>query len=140
MRRAIKGAVVLGTLALAFGGCGISANKQKAESAASIFHRDFNAGKFAEIFSGATPRFRSTGTQADFAAYLQAVHTNLGGFKSAEPGQWRVNSTPGGTFVDLNYSSQFELGSGVESFTFLISGEQVNLQAYNINSRELVLK
>ena len=65
-----------------------------------------------------------TGTQAEAVAFLQAVHTKLGGFKSAEPGQWRVNSTPGGTFVDLNYSSQFELGSGVESFTFLRSGNQ----------------
>ncbi len=140
MRRAIKRAFIVGTLAIAVGGCGISANKQKAESAASRFHRDFNGGKFAEIVSGATPAFRAAGTQADTIAFLQAVHTKLGGFKSAEPGQWRVNSTPGGTFVDLSYSSQFELGSGVESFTFLISGEQASLQAYNINSRELVLK
>jgi hypothetical protein len=132
--------MVVLSAAFAISGCGFADNKQKAEAAVQMFHRDFNAGKFADIYSAATPAFRTKGPEADFDTYLRAIHTKIGGFKSAQPGVWRVNTVPEGTFVELNYDSRFESGSGAESFTYLMSDGQPKLYAYNINSRDLVVK
>jgi len=51
-----------------------------------------------------------------------------------------VTKATNGTFVELQYESQFDEGIAAEEFTFLILNDEAVLQAYNINSRTLVAK
>lgn len=99
-----------------------------------------NGSRFIEIYAGATPTFRSTSPAPEFEKFMGAVQRKLGGFKTAQLGTWRVNATSAGTFVSLQYDSQFDRGSAVEDFTFLVVDSRPTLHGYNINSRALVVE
>ena len=121
-------------------GCSGLEHHQTADTAATKFHAEFNARHCSAIYSSAAPTFRSETKEVDFVAYCDAIQRKLGNFKRAEPGTWQVNSNGAGVFVNLSYASEFDQGSGTESFTFVISGGQPLLFSYTINSRELVVK
>lgn len=120
--------------------CGFSEHKRQAEIAVDTFHGLFNDARYSEIYSSATPAFRGFSAEADLLAYLQAVRRKLGAFKTSAVGQTFVYTTTRGTFVNLTCQSQFDQDSAVEQFTFLIVDDRAVLQAYNINSRTLVVK
>jgi hypothetical protein len=139
-RTRIGAGVIVGLFLCVVAGCGFGEATQEAEAAVGAFHNQLNGSRFGEMYSGATPAFRSAGPQADFVAYLEAVHRKLGAFKKGERGLWRVNTTTNGTFVDLNYESEFEQDTATEEFTFLMLDSGPVLQRYNISSRTLVTK
>src|SRR2546430_10439956 len=107
--------------ALVFASCGITKSKETAAKSVNTFHQRFNAAQFAAIYNAATPAFKKSAPQAQFMQFIQAVRRKLGAFKSATQSGWRTNATTSGTFVELTYNSQFEQGSAVETFTFVIS-------------------
>jgi len=119
-------------------GCGLKQSIAAGGKAVDVFHQKFNDQKFSEIYSSATPAFKTSMKEADFIKFEQAVHRKLGPFKSASRTGWRGNSTPTSTTVVLTYNSQFEKHPAVETFTFIVSGETATLQGYNINSSALV--
>ena len=122
------------------GACSMGESRQKAEAAVGTFHNQLNASHFDEIYSGATSAFQSSGPKTGFVAYVGGIRRKLGLFKTGQMTFWRVNTTTGGTFVDLNYESQFEQDTASEEFTFLMTEGRPVLQRYNINSRTLVTK
>lgn len=121
-------------------GCGFADGQRKGQDAVETFHRQLNAARYSDIYASATPAFRSSGPETDVAAYLGGVHRKLGAFKTATLGSTMVNASTSGTFIRQTYESEFEQGAAVEEFTFLLSGDQAALHAYNINSRALVMK
>jgi hypothetical protein len=139
IKRTICCVISIGLL-VGFAACGFSENKKKADGAVEVFHRQFNDSQYAEIYGAATPAFRSTGSQADLAAYLAGVRRKIGMFKTLTPGSTSVNHASGGTFVSLTCNSQFDQDTAVEEFTFQVVGERAILHHYNINSRGLVAK
>ena len=114
----------------------------KATAARSVdtFHQQFNSGQFPAIYDGATPAFRKSASQAQFMAFMQAVQRKLGAFSSGAQHSWSSATTTAGRSAVLTYNSQFEQGSAVETFSFVVSGDQATLQGYNINSPTLVIK
>jgi hypothetical protein len=139
MRLTICRVLIVGLL-VGLAGCGYSENKKRADDAVQVFHQQFNDSQYSEIFAASTSAFRSSGSQADFVAYLEGVRRKIGRFKTSTPGSTNVNNTPGGTLVNLTCNSQFDQDMAVEEFTFQIVGERAVLQHYNINSRELISK
>ena len=131
---AMSMAVVLTT------GCGTTELRQKAEATVIEFHQRLNEARFVEIYSNATAAFQASGPQADFEAILGGVRRKLGTFKNAQLRQWRVTKATNGTFVELQYESQFDEDIALEAFTFLILNDEAVLQGYNINSITLVTK
>ena len=120
--------------------CGLGEDRQKAEAAVETFHVQLNGSHFDQIYSSATPAFKSSGPETGFVEYVGAVRRKLGLFKNGRQTFWRVNTTTAGTLVDLNYESQFEQDTATEEFTFLMTGGRPVLHRYNINSRTLVTK
>lgn len=120
--------------------CNFSEHRAQAESAAARFHMLLNEGEFEEIYRSASNSFRGSGSRADFVAYVEAVRTTLGQFKTSETTFVNVNSTTSGTFVTLNLNSQFDQDAAAEEFTFVITDGQALLERYNINSKTLILK
>jgi hypothetical protein len=119
-------------------GCGFTKGKEVATKAVDKFHQQFNDSKFTEIYSATTPAFKTAGKEADFMKFIQAVRRKLGAFKSSTSSGWSANATTSGTFMTLTFKSDFEQGSAVETFTFVVSGASATLQGYNVNSPKLI--
>ena len=118
--------------------CGHTKDKEVGTKAVDTFHQQFNDSKFTEIYSAATPAFKTSAKEPDFMKFIQAVRRKLGTYKSGTQSNWSVNTFNGTTSVVLSYNSDFEQGSGVETFTFILSGETATLQGYDINSQKLI--
>jgi hypothetical protein len=119
--------------------CGLTRGKEFATQSVDTFHQQFNDAKFREIYSAATPAFKSASKEEDFMKFMQAVRRKLGAFKTGTQNGWNVNAFNGVTRVLITYKSDFEQGAGVETFTYLISGESAVLQGYNISSPTLII-
>jgi len=119
--------------------CGLTKGKEAATKAVETFHQQFNDSKFTEIYSASTAAFKASSKEPDFMKFIEAVHRKLGPVKTATPNGWNVNTFNGVTSVVLTYNTDFEQGSGVETFTFITSGDSATLQGYNINSQALII-
>ena len=131
----------LGALAVALlglQGCGVSTAKPKAEAAVAAFHRQLDAGQFDAIWDGADESFRNATAHEKYAAFVGAVHRKLGQVVKTTTANWSVRNYNLQTSVVLLQQTEFEHGSGTETFTYLVKGDAVKLVGYNIQSTELV--
>lgn len=101
--------------------CSMTKGREFSERAVAQFHERLNAGNYRDIHRQAHEAFRKTGGEDSFVEYLGAVRRKLGTVKQATQGGWRVNSTPTGTFVMLQYQTEFTARKGGGGFC--ISGE-----------------
>jgi hypothetical protein len=118
--------------------CGLGKGKEVATKSVETFHQQFNDSKFTEIYTAATPALKTATNEADFMKFIQAVRRKLGAVKSTSQQGWNVNTFNGVKSVVLTHKTEFEQGSAVETFTFIISGESATLQGYNVNSPALI--
>ena len=125
-------------IALLAAGCGMSSAKPKAESAMAAFHTQLNAGDLDAIWNAADDAFRSSVKRDQYDKIFGAVHRKLGNVVKTATVNWSVNSRNLRTSVVLVQDTQFEHGSGSETFTYVVSGDEVRLVAYNIQSSDLI--
>jgi hypothetical protein len=123
---------------LALSACSASENLNGAHGGVARFHAELNAGQFDRIYKEAAPEWQQATSEPDTIKLFTAVHTKLGSFMSGSQTGWHVNYSTGGTTTVLAYASKFQKGVGRETFTFRSSGNQVQLMAYNIDSRALI--
>lgn len=128
-------------LALSATGCGkFTKGKAAAESQMAAIHQQFNDGDLGAILAGADPAFFKATSKADTLELFEAIRTKLGKVTNSQTHGWNVHAGTGGTTVRLAQQTTFETGSGTESFTFRIKNDQAKLLAYQINSRDLIVK
>jgi len=77
-------------------------------------------------------------TKQDFVDLLAVVERKLGAVKETTKNGWNVNFQPSGTFVVLGFKTQFEKGTGEETFTYRISNRDALRVGYRINSNALI--
>ena len=123
--------------ALAVAGCSATRDKAAAEAGVVQFHQMLDAGRFHDIYAGAAPEFRRTGSEQEELGVLQMIHERLGAFRSSQQSGWRVNYGTGGNVVNLTYASQFASGAGTEDFVFRIEGNAPHLVGYHVHSLAL---
>ena len=114
--------------------------KGLAETAIVDFHQQFNEGKFKELYAAGHADLKSAATEEDFVKLLEAVHRKLGKQVKSTEGGWRINSFNLKTSVALSQTTEFEHGKGVESFSYIVSGDSCQLQGYHIDSKDMLLK
>jgi hypothetical protein len=127
----------LGTV-LALSACSAGKDVGAAEGGVARFHAELNSGQFNSIYEQAAPGWKQATNEPDTVKLFSAIHNKLGSFISASQTGWHVNYGTGGTTTLLTFNSKFQKGEAEESFTFLSDGKQVQLMAYNINSRALI--
>ena len=132
---------VLGIGWLAFvTGCGeMGRARELANAAVDEFHGHFNEARFQEIFESGTEGFRDENTYEDFEEFLRAVHEKLGPVVSSRSTGWNVEVTSEKSTVTLEMETEFEDGTGQETFVYFVAGETAELYAYSINSRDLII-
>jgi hypothetical protein len=124
--------------ALVVGSCSSGADRAAAEAGVAQFHQMIEAQRYHDIFVGAADEFRGATSEAEGVRFLQMIHDRLGPVRSTTPSGWRVNFTPGGSTVSLNYDTQFASAAGTENFVFRIGGANARLVGYHVNSPALV--
>jgi hypothetical protein len=114
--------------------------KELAEAAIVDFHRQFNEGKFKELYAAGHEDLKNATTEEDFVKLLEAINRKLGKHvKSTEAG-WRVNSFNLKTVAVLTQKTEFEHGKGTETFSYIISGESCVLLSYYMQSNDMMMK
>lgn len=132
--------IVVAILIFAALGCSSADAMKKAGPAADLFHQQFNAKQYTEIYEKADDEFKKVVTQEKLNELLDAVHRKLGNFQQAKQTGWYFNTTPLGTVVTLTYDVDFSDGKGTEQFIYKVNGDAVKLLNYNINSPDFITK
>ncbi len=129
------------TIAVIATGCGgMFKGKEAAEQGVADFHKLYNDGKLAEIYSAGHPKLKSATTEKQFLEFMGAVQRKLGKVTQTVNAGFNVRTFNLTTTVVLNQSTTFEQGTGTETFTFQMNGDKAVLVGYNINSKDLILK
>lgn len=126
-------------LTLLCGACSIGKGKEDAVKAVDRFHAQYARQQFDSIYAAADKDLKQTTTHAEFVRFMSAVHRKLGPIEETKPVGWNVQRQTNGSFVVLNYETDFARGPGTESFTWRIRQGVPRLQTYNVNSPALVV-
>lgn len=127
-----------GMMLLSIQGCGVGTSVASARQGVTTFHQQLDAADFDSIWNAADDGFRHAGTREGYDKFLGAVHTKLGAVVKTTPRGWSVKYINYRTRVVLLQQTDFERGSGLETFTFFVDGNNVRLGGYNINSNDLI--
>ena len=114
--------------------------KSVAEPKVAVFHDRFNAGQYEEIYSEAADEFQKAATREKLLDLLSAIDRKLGKVQSLSIKSWNVKTFNLVTTVVFVADTQFEQGSGTETFTFRVSGDKAALLGYNINSMDMMTR
>jgi hypothetical protein len=143
-QQALKGTIsliVMFSVVVVTAGCGgMFKGKKAAEQGVADYHKQYNEGKLAEIYSAAHANFKKTTPEKQFLEFAGAVQRKLGKVTSTATAGFNVRTFNLTTTVVLNQNTTFEQGTGTEVFTFQMDGEKAVLVGYNINSKDLILR
>jgi len=114
--------------------------KSVAEPKVAVFHDRFNEGHYEEIYSEAADEFKNAAPEEKVLALFTAIDSKLGKVQSSSITNWNVKNFNLVTTVVLVSDTQFELGTGTETFTFRVSGDKATLLGYNINSMDMMTR
>jgi hypothetical protein len=118
--------------------CGIASSKKKAESAVTRFHERFNRADFEGIWVSADDSFRRVGTREQYDKLMRSIHGKLGRVVKSTLVNWSIQNANLTSIVVLVQSTEFEHGTGTESFAYVTVGDDVKLNSYHIESSDLV--
>lgn len=130
--------LILVTCALASAGCGLLDGVDTAEKAVGTFHEQYNAGNFEAMYDKGADDLRSTEARDEFITTLASLRAKLGQVRGSERTGFNSRIDSDGTFVQLEYETDFENGAGTEEFTWAISDGQARLLGYNVTSKALL--
>ena len=119
-------------------GCSSGQDLNLAQSEIERFRQLMTAQQFGQIYSEASDELKKTTGEQDMARLLTAIDRKLGPVKNAEKNGWNVNYNTSGTSVTLKFNTQFERGTGAETFVYRIAGGKALLAGYNITSNALI--
>ena len=119
--------------------CSVSKDFDLADTAIAHFRELMAAQKFEQIYSEAADDLKKATPEQNLTRLLAAIDRKLGAFKSAQSNGWNMNYNASGTTVTLTLKTQFEKGTGVETFVYRISGGKALLASYRINSDDLIV-
>jgi hypothetical protein len=125
-------------VAVVLAACSASKDFDLAHAAVAQFRTLMTEQKFDQIYLEAADELKKTTTQPNFTRLLSAVERKLGPVKTAKANGWSVNYNSSGTSVTLKFNTEFEKGTGAETFTYRIRGDKALLAGYNINSDDLI--
>jgi hypothetical protein len=119
-------------------GCSSGQDLNLAQAEIERFRQLMAAQQFGQIYSEASDELKKTAGEQDMVRLLTAIDRKLGPVKNAEKNGWNVNYATSGTSATLKFNTQFERGTGAETFVYRIAGGKAQLAGYNITSNALI--
>ena len=138
-RRRSAASIVAAVVSILLAACSVSKDFDLANAAIAHFRELMTAQKFDQIYSESADDLKKSTPEPNLTRLLGAIDRKLGAFKSAQSNGWNLNYNASGTMVTLTLKSQFEKGTGVETFVYRISGGKALLASYRINSDDLII-
>lgn len=126
------------TCALASVSCGLLEGVDTAGKAVITFHEQYNASSFDAIYDTGADDLRATEARNEFTTTLALLRAKLGPVRGSERTAFNSRIDSEGTFVELEYETDFENGAGTEEFTWAISDGHARLLGYNVTSKALL--
>ena len=120
-------------------GCSAGQDLALAQAQIAHFRQLVAAQQFGQIYSEGSDQLKKGTTEQDMVRLLAAIDRKLGAVKAAEGNGWNVNYNASGASVTLRFKTQFERGTGAETFVYRVAGGKALLAGYNINSNELTI-
>ena len=130
--------LLLTACALALVGCGIAESLGAAEKAVVVFHEQYNAGSFGEMYDAGGDDLRAAETRDDFMTTMASLRTKLGSMGESRRTGFNARVGSDGTFVEVEHVTEFENGTGTEEFRWEISGGEARLRGYSVDARALL--
>jgi len=130
---------------LLFAGCGMSANKQAAETTAAKLYQASSQKDWDAILQLYSPEFYQKTNKEQWREMLLGIHEKLGDYKSHQLTNWNYQTYAGvgGTTrtVVLIYQVQYEKGEATETLTFIGHGDDktLTISGHQIISPALVM-
>ena len=134
----VQRVALLMTLALALTGCGLMEGLDTAERAVATFHEQYNTGSFGEMYDASAEDLRATDRRSEFMSTMTSLRAKLGSVRGTARIGFDSRIDGNGTFVALEYETEFENGMGVEEFAWEISDGRARLLNYNVSSSALL--
>jgi Protein of unknown function (DUF4019) len=136
----MKGWLLAGLGFIALGSCSLSADQRLATEAVSQFHSLYNTEDYSSLYASTDDAFKKATAEADYVAFMSAIHRKLGAQKSSTSTGWTVSQTLSGTQVVLTFTTEFAEGAASERFVFRMASGKAYLLGYNINSPLLIIR
>jgi hypothetical protein len=119
-------------------GCSSGADVAAARSGIARFREMMEAQQLHQIYEEASDELKKTIQEQQFVRLLTAFRGKLGSVTSTEDRASRVTFRPTGTLVELSFKTEFEKGSGTETFAYSIIQGSASLVGYRVDSPDLV--
>lgn len=109
----------------------------EADKAAAEFRSLYDGGDFERIFDDSHADFKAAQPRSETIDFLISIRDQLGAVKSTDRTGWQANSLNLKTNVVLTFSTEYENGTGVETFTYRIADGKAKLIGWFVNSNAL---
>jgi outer membrane biogenesis lipoprotein LolB len=120
-------------------GCSSDESLTAVRSQISHFREQMASQQFHQIYAEASDDLKKSSTEQQMVDLLAAINRKLGAVADAKENGWKVDFRTTGSMVTLSLKTQFERGSGIETFVYRISGKDALLMGYHVNSNDLIL-
>jgi hypothetical protein len=134
-------AALLLTSGLSLTGCfaSITAGGQDALKLETVFHQQMASGDLAGIYNNADNRYRQAVDRTKSDALFSSIARKLGAPLDCKQGNTNISvGTSGTTIVSVCTTRFAKDATGVETFTWVKSGDTYRLLGYHINSDALI--
>ena len=105
----------------------------RARAVIAEFHRQFNEGRYPEMYAATSATFKAAGTEAEFTTLMDNIKSKLGRHKTPTQTLSALDTVDGRSIVDLTVQSEFEKGKVEEVFMFVVTKSSCLLDSYQIN-------
>lgn len=122
--------------AAALAGCSMGRDMSATDAAVANFHAKLNNGQFAAIAAAAGPEIKNGST--DFPAFIAAIHTKLGTFRSTARQGFNDNINNGDHTFTASYASVYSSGPASENFVYRLNSGKPVLIGYHVESAALL--
>jgi hypothetical protein len=122
--------------AMVLAGCSMGQDMSITDSAVADFHAKLNNGQFAAIAAAAGSELKNGST--DFPAFIEAIHTKLGTFRSTARQGFNDNINNGDHTFTASYASVYSTGPASENFVYRLNSGKPVLIGYHVESAALL--
>jgi hypothetical protein len=103
-----------------------------------VFREQYDAGIFGDMYDAGSDDLRATATRDVFMTTMASLRTRLGSMRETKRTGFNARVGSDGTFVVLEYVTEFENGTATEGFTWEISEGRARLLGYNVDAKALL--
>lgn len=136
MKRAITLSLLVVVVAAATFGCGLKSAMNTADEAVPVFHEQYNASQYEQMYAESDQALKEEVTEAQFLEFCRSLKADHGNVVRAKRTQVSANSFKGTdsfTHVSSVYEVTFENGVQSETFRWNIVDDKALLMSWNVN-------